>query len=72
MHGPLNVKKVLCPILLSSFKHIYGSLERFSHKYPIQNFTETRPVGAEKMRTDGRMWSFGNFRDYANAPQTTH
>jgi len=48
MRGPLNVKKVYCPMLLSSFKHIYESLERFSHKYPISNFTETRPVGAEK------------------------
>jgi hypothetical protein len=61
----LNVR---CPIMLSDFKQTYESLEIFSQKYPTSNFTENRPVGAEKFgQTDGceDNWQLSRLRERA-------
>ena len=59
------------PGVFAQFEPNVDLLDRTSHKSPISNFTETRPVGAALINTDGRKDITklrGAFRDHANAP----
>lgn len=59
------------PGVFAQFEPYVDLLDRSSHKSPISNFTETLPVGAALITTDGRKDITklnGAFRDHANAP----
>ena len=58
------------PIFLSDLNKIWIFLDRFSQKYPISNFMETRAVGAALVyvRTDGRTFQRYHFLSVNSLP----
>jgi hypothetical protein len=63
--------RVKCPIFLPDV-NLTWNFDRFSQKYPIQNFTETHPMGTTLIYVNGQtdmMNTAGTFCDYANVPK---